>query len=108
MFDASFAELTFIAIIALVVLGPERLPVVARKLGRFIGSVRRTFTGFQHEIERHMQVVEEPLKDVRREFENEAEDFASSVNEATSSIETEVNSIVSDVSGKDESDIGEV
>ena len=43
MFDIGFAELTLIFIIGLVVLGPERLPTVARTLGQWIGRARSTF-----------------------------------------------------------------
>jgi len=50
MFDIGFTEMAVIAVIALVVLGPERLPVVARKLGRIFAYSRRMFSKFQQEI----------------------------------------------------------
>ena len=52
MFDIGFAELTLIFIIGLVVLGPERLPTVARTLGHWIGRARSTFNHLKSELER--------------------------------------------------------
>ncbi|MFT6634517.1 Sec-independent protein translocase protein TatB [Alcanivorax sp.] len=52
MFDIGFAELTLIFIIGLVVLGPERLPTVARTLGHWIGRARSTFNHLKNELER--------------------------------------------------------
>ncbi|MZR62582.1 Sec-independent protein translocase protein TatB [Alcanivorax sp. DP30] len=52
MFDIGFTELTLIFIIGLVVLGPERLPTVARTLGHWIGRARSTFNSLKNELER--------------------------------------------------------
>ena len=52
MFDIGFAELTLIFIIGLVVLGPERLPTVARTLGHWLGRARSTFNHLKNELER--------------------------------------------------------
>lgn len=52
MFDIGFAELILIAIIGLLVLGPERLPTVLRTLGRWTGRARATLSNLQHELER--------------------------------------------------------
>ena len=52
MFDIGFAELTLIFIIGLVVLGPERLPTVARTLGHWLGRARSTFSHLKNELER--------------------------------------------------------
>ena len=41
MFDMGFAEMVIIAIVALVVIGPERLPTVARKAGAYVARIRR-------------------------------------------------------------------
>ncbi|NVJ59008.1 MAG: twin-arginine translocase subunit TatB [Gammaproteobacteria bacterium] len=57
-FDIGFFELCVIAIIGLLVLGPERLPVAARAIGRWIGKARRAFTSFKSEIDRELQIDE--------------------------------------------------
>ncbi|KAF0804727.1 Sec-independent protein translocase TatB [Alcanivorax xiamenensis] len=52
MFDVGFSELLLIFVIALVVLGPERLPKAARTLGYWIGRARSTFNNLRNELER--------------------------------------------------------
>ena len=52
MFDIGFTELTLIFIIGLVVLGPERLPTVARTLAHWIGRARSTLNHLKSELER--------------------------------------------------------
>lgn len=52
MFDVGFPELLLIAAVALVVLGPEQLPVVMRKIGRFVGALRRQLSVWQDDLER--------------------------------------------------------
>lgn len=52
MFDIGFAELILIAVIGLLILGPERLPTVLRTIGRWTGRARATLSNLQHELER--------------------------------------------------------
>ncbi|GGX39674.1 Sec-independent protein translocase protein TatB [Saccharospirillum salsuginis] len=51
MFDIGFAELMVLAVLALVVVGPERLPVVARSVGRTVGQVKRYVRDLQWQLE---------------------------------------------------------
>lgn len=51
MFDIGWAELFLIAAVALVVLGPNELPVVMRKLGRWAGALRRQAASWQAQLE---------------------------------------------------------
>lgn len=51
MFDIGFWELMLVGVVALVVLGPERLPVVAKKVGRMIAKGRRQLSELQRELE---------------------------------------------------------
>ncbi|MEQ8486599.1 MAG: Sec-independent protein translocase protein TatB [Pseudomonadales bacterium] len=67
MFDVSFAELILIAIVGLLVIGPERLPEALRTLGLWLGRMRRSFTNVKAEIEKEIG-----MDDIRRQLHNEA------------------------------------
>lgn len=54
MFDVGFSEILVIAIVALIVLGPERLPKAARTVGRAVGVIRAKWAAAQAEINREM------------------------------------------------------
>jgi sec-independent protein translocase protein TatB len=58
MFDFSFSELVVVLVVALVVIGPERLPKVARTLGHLYGRAQRYVNGVKADISRDMAVEE--------------------------------------------------
>ncbi|WP_274570894.1 Sec-independent protein translocase protein TatB [Neisseria leonii] len=58
MFDFGFGELLLVGAVALVVLGPERLPVVARTAGRWLGKLQQLSAGFKNELSRQAAVAE--------------------------------------------------
>jgi sec-independent protein translocase protein TatB len=58
MFDFSFSELMVVMVVALIVIGPERLPKVARTLGHLWGRAQRYVNGVKADIERDMAVEE--------------------------------------------------
>lgn len=64
MFDIGFLELIIVAIVALLVLGPERLPVAARTAGHWVGKARRMVSQFSKEIDRQIEAenLREELK----------------------------------------------
>lgn len=62
MFDFSFGELVVLAVIALLVVGPDKMPELARTAGRWYGILRRTLTGVRAEMEQQLL-----LDDLRRE-----------------------------------------
>lgn len=66
MFDIGFIELVLCAVIALLVLGPERLPVAARATGRWIGKVRRMTRNFTSEMDRQLR-ADELREKIRKE-----------------------------------------
>jgi sec-independent protein translocase protein TatB len=66
MFEISFPEFALVCIIALLVLGPERLPEALRTLGLWLGRMRRSFNAVRTEIEREIGMDE-----VRRQLHNE-------------------------------------
>lgn len=70
MFDVGFSELLLLAIVALVVLGPEKLPHAARVAGAWVGRIRRTIGTMQAEIEREVASQE-----VRAQFEKQFRDL---------------------------------
>lgn len=58
MFDIGFAELLVLAVIAMVVIGPEKLPGVARSVGKTVGKARRMMTNLQNQIEQEVKLDE--------------------------------------------------
>ena len=58
MFDIGFAELLIIAVVGLVVLGPDKLPIAARTVGLWVGKARRTLGGIQSEISEELRLDE--------------------------------------------------
>ena len=85
MFDIGFSELMVIGVVALVVLGPERLPKVARTMGILFGRMQRYVSQVKADINREMETAE--LGKVKTEFENAARTFQSEVE--TKAAETE-------------------
>ncbi len=58
MFDIGFSELMVIAVVALVVIGPERLPRVARTMGHLFGRMQRYVNQVKSDISREMELEE--------------------------------------------------
>lgn len=58
MFDVGFSELLMVAVVALVVLGPERLPKFARAAGLWVGRARRSLAAIKHEIDLELKASE--------------------------------------------------
>ncbi|MFW9269485.1 Sec-independent protein translocase subunit TatB [Pseudomonas sp. D2-30] len=66
MFGISFTELLLVGLVALLVLGPERLPGAARTAGLWIGRLKRSFNAIKQEVEREIGA-----DDIRRQLHNE-------------------------------------
>lgn len=66
MFDVAFSELVVIAIVALIVIGPEKLPKVARTLGALAGRMQRYVSTVKADIEREIQF--EDLQKIQQEI----------------------------------------
>ena len=73
MFDIGFSEMLVIGVVALVVIGPERLPKVARTLGHLFGRLQRYVTQVKSDINREMELAE--IGKVKTEFESAARTF---------------------------------
>lgn len=77
MFDIGFSELLVIGIVALVVIGPERLPKVARTLGHLLGRAQRYVNDVKSDINREIQLDE--LKKLQSQVTDSARALESSV-----------------------------
>ncbi|HZV55653.1 MAG TPA: Sec-independent protein translocase protein TatB [Rhodocyclaceae bacterium] len=89
MFDVGFSELIVIALVALVVIGPERLPRVARTAGHLLGRLQRYVGDVKADINREMQL--EDLKKLQQQVVDQAKDMEQSVTEQMKSVETSLN-----------------
>jgi sec-independent protein translocase protein TatB len=77
MFDVGFSELMVISIVALIVIGPERLPKVARTAGHLLGRLQRYVNDVKSDISREMQLDE--LRKLQAEVQESARSLERSV-----------------------------
>jgi sec-independent protein translocase protein TatB len=82
MFDISFTELLVIGVIALVVIGPERLPKVARTIGHLVGRAQRYVSDVKTDIQREVEL------DELRKLKDQMQDAAQSVQSSLQNTET--------------------
>lgn len=77
MFDVGFAELFLLSLIGLLVLGPERLPGVARTIGGFVRKARASWTSLRHTIEMEMAEadISDPIKKAHEELQQISKDL---------------------------------
>jgi sec-independent protein translocase protein TatB len=91
MIDFGFDKIALIGAVALIVIGPEKLPKVARTVGHLFGKAQRYVADVKAEVNRSIELDE--LKKMKSQFEDAARDVEqtvrSEVNEAKSSFETE-------------------
>lgn len=82
MFDVGFAELLLLSLVGLLVLGPERLPKVARTLGGMARKARGSWLSLKRSIEAEMRAEElkEPLRHFEKELKTTIDDVKSGVN----------------------------
>lgn len=92
MFDIGFSELMVIAVVALIVIGPERLPKVARTAGLLLGRLRRYVGDVKADISREMQLEE--LKRMQQEVADRVMSAEISVKQEIHSVTQEVSSAV--------------
>lgn len=85
MFDVGFSELLIIAVVALIVIGPERLPKVARTVGHLLGRLQRYVGDVKSDIEREMRLDE--MKKLQAEVENQARGIESQVHNEMRGVE---------------------
>lgn len=91
MFDIGFTELLIIGIVALLVLGPERLPRVARTAGHLLGRLQRYVNDVKSDISREMQLEE--LRKLQAQVEQQVKEVEQQANEAATSVTREVDGL---------------
>jgi len=95
MFDIGFSEIVVIGVVALVVIGPERLPKTARMLGHLFGRLQRYVNEVKADINREMELDE--LRRLKRDVESAARDIQQSVASAQAEVKATVSSIETDL-----------
>ena len=90
MFDIGFSELLVCGVVALIVIGPERMPEAVRTMGLWIGRFKRSLRETRQEIERQIGV-----EDIRRQLHNE--DIMRSLEKTRADINAELNSVIEHV-----------
>ncbi len=96
MFDVGFSELMVIGVVALLVIGPEKLPRVAKMVGALLGRAQRYVNDVKADINREIELDE--LKKIQTTVQDAAHSIQASVNETVSSFESqaaELNSLAS-------------
>ncbi len=100
MFDMGFLELLLIGIIALIVLGPERLPKAARTVGLWVAKAKQGFESVKVEIDRELKVQElqQQIKDQKEKVEKDLgfDQLKNSINETQSVLKDNANSILNE------------
>ncbi|MDR2880391.1 MAG: Sec-independent protein translocase protein TatB [Azoarcus sp.] len=89
MFDLGFSELIVIAVVMLIVVGPERLPGVARTAGHLLGRMQRYISDVKADIRREMQV------DELKKFQQQAQELEQSLRMGVGEIHSDVQEALS-------------
>jgi sec-independent protein translocase protein TatB len=88
MFDVGFSEMIVIGIVALVVIGPERLPKVARTVGHLIGRAQRYVSDVKRDIDREVQIDE--LRKLQSQMQDAAREIETSVSTSVAEVRQEL------------------
>jgi sec-independent protein translocase protein TatB len=94
MIDFGFDKLALIGAVALIVIGPEKLPRVARTVGHMLGKAQRYVADVKAEVNRSIELDE--LKKMKTQFEDAARDVEQTVNKEVNQASAEFNSLGTD------------
>jgi sec-independent protein translocase protein TatB len=95
MFDIGFSEIVVIAVVALIVIGPEKLPKTARTLGHLFGRLQRYVNDVKADINREIELDE--LRKLQKQVQTAAKDIEMSFSSAASEVESSVRAVESDL-----------
>jgi twin arginine-targeting protein translocase TatB len=85
MFDVSFTELMLIGVVALIVIGPERLPKVARTVGHLLGRAQRYVSDVKQDIQREIDLDE--MTKLKKQMDDAANSLQASMRETAASMQ---------------------
>ncbi len=105
MFDIGFSELLVIGLVALIVIGPERLPRVARTLGHLAGRLQRYVADVKADINREVELEE--LRKMKDTVQQAATGFENSVQGELNKTESELNAAAGAAAGAAETPAAE-
>lgn len=94
MFDIGFSELMVIAVVALIVIGPERLPKVARTVGLLFGRMQRYVNDVKADISREMAL--DDLRKLQANIQETANSLEQSMKQEVGTVESDLNKIAGD------------
>lgn len=95
MIDIGFSEIVVIAVVALIAIGPERLPKTARTLGHLFGRLQRYVADVKADINRELELDE--LRKLQKEVQSAAKDFETSMTSAARDVESGVRNVESEL-----------
>ncbi len=95
MFDVGFSEMLVIGIVALVVIGPERLPRVARTMGILFGRMQRYVSQVKADINRELEAAD--LGKVKTEFEDAARSLKSDIENQAAQAERDIRQVQEEI-----------
>jgi sec-independent protein translocase protein TatB len=97
MFDAGFTELLLIGVVALVVIGPERLPGVARTVGKWLGKGKRMLSDVKAEIDQEIKADElKKILEVQKQ-NKPLQELIESTTESIKDIKSDTESMIADL-----------
>lgn len=88
MFDIGFSEILLVAVVALVVIGPERLPGVARNIGQFAGRLQRYVNDVKRDFNREVEFEE--IRRLQQEMESTVQSMQASMKAVEESLQQDV------------------
>ncbi|MFN2645571.1 MAG: Sec-independent protein translocase protein TatB [Burkholderiales bacterium] len=95
MFDIGFSELLVIGIVALIVIGPQKLPRVARTAGHLLGRLQRYVADVKADINREIELEE--LRKMRDSMQQAASEMQSAARDVQASVDSELSKTAEDL-----------